>query len=238
MPGLAPTSRRRVDTLQDRAAAPGRLRHGRGEQVGRHRHAHAFAAVVLAGEYVEVGDTGCHRVGPGSVLFHDAFEAHRHVAGSAGAEVFVLPVERPAPMAHGQVADADAVVRLAERDWRAAAAALIANSVPTWFEPRDWPELLARELCADPRLGLAAWAERHGLHAGSLSRGFRALFGVTPAQFRAVQKSRRAVAALTEIDRPLSDVAIASGFADQAHMARAVRARTGRTASELRGRLS
>jgi hypothetical protein len=44
--------------------------------VPRHRHASAYAALVLSGGYEECGSRGRFRVGPGDVLLHGAFDAH------------------------------------------------------------------------------------------------------------------------------------------------------------------
>ncbi|HET7032249.1 MAG TPA: AraC family transcriptional regulator, partial [Casimicrobiaceae bacterium] len=49
------------------------------------------------------------------------------------------------------------------------------------------------------------------------------VFGVTPARFRLVSRTHLAVRALRETRAPLGDVAYACGFADQAHLTRAIR---------------
>jgi AraC-like DNA-binding protein len=54
----------------------------------------------------------------------------------------------------------------------------------------DWPDLLAQALMADPQLCLGDWASRRGLHLGSVSRGFRQVFGVAPVAYRLIQRTR------------------------------------------------
>ncbi|RPH68176.1 MAG: hypothetical protein EHM78_19775 [Myxococcaceae bacterium] len=54
------------------------LRHySGGSRLSRHRHRGAYAAVVVAGGFVEAGDRGRHRLVAGMVAFHAEFEAHR-----------------------------------------------------------------------------------------------------------------------------------------------------------------
>ena len=215
MAGLEPTS------LPDAAARPaeaGRMRHAPSENLPRHRHDEAFAAIVLSGGYVEAGDTGRHRCEPGDVVLHRACEHHLDRFDRAGAEVLVLPLPLfwSAP-ALGRVADPDRLARLAERD-----ETLMDEVEAKPASPADWPDLLAQALRADPALCLSAWARGTGLHLGSVSRGFRQVFGVTPAAYRLAQRAQHAIDALLRTDAPLSAVAFDCGFADQAHMSRAV----------------
>jgi AraC-like DNA-binding protein len=210
------------------------MRHPPRELLARHPHACAFATLVLSGGYVEAGDTGRHRVGPGDVLLHQAWESHLDRFGDRGAEVLVLPIgdddaRRPA----GRVADADAIVRLAEHDAAAAGRALLAR-LESMSSAGDWPDELAETLRRDADVCIGAWASARGLRLGSVSRGFRQVYGVTPLSYRLVQRTRRAVGALRTAEGSLSLIALDCGFADQAHMSRAVRSLTGATPSALR----
>ncbi|MCW6531271.1 AraC family transcriptional regulator [Sphingomonas sp. MMSM20] len=230
MGGLECTSHRGT-----RSADPGRTRHGPREDLPRHPHDHAFAAVVLSGGYVEAGDTGRHAVEAGDVLLHRAWESHLDRFDARGAEVLVLPIaDRDTAPLIGRVADPDAIARLAERDRTEAARRLLAELAPRPAPPADWPDMLARALRDDPDLSLALWADRLGLHPGSISRGFRQVFGVTPVAFRLVQRTRQALGALQISAAPLSAIAYDCGFADQAHMSRAVRGLTNATPTALR----
>lgn len=211
------------------------MRHAPGEDLRRHLHEAPFAAVILAGGYVEAGDAGRHHVRPGEVLLHRAYESHLDRFDHAGAEVLVLPLTgwgRGAGL--GAVADPDLLARLAERDVRQASAALHEMLEPAVSVATDWPDLLAQALQEDPSLRLCEWAEAMGLHLGSLSRGFRQLYGLTPAGFRSVQRAHRAVEEIFATDMPLSAIAHACGFADQAHMSRAVLQLTAHSPAALR----
>ena len=211
------------------------MRHPARETLPRHLHDHAFAAVVLSGSYVEAGDTGRHWMAPGDVLLHRAWESHLDRFGAGGAEVLVLEIaEADAGRLYGQVADPDALARLAEQDRAAATQRLLSVLAPKPAQAGDWPDLLALALNEDPSLCLSAWASERGLHQGSLSRGFRQVFGVAPVGYRLAQRTRRAMAAVRATDEPLSRVAQDCGFADQAHMSRAIRKLARTTPAALR----
>jgi AraC-like DNA-binding protein len=218
-----------------RGAEPGRLRHPPGQALPRHPHDHGFAALVLSGGYVEAGDTGRHLMEAGDVLLHQAWESHLDRFDRRGAEVLVLAIEdRQASPLIGRVADPDAIARLAETGRAEAARQLLAALTPRTPGEGDWPDLLAQALRADPALPLTPWARARGLHLGSLSRGFRQVFGVTPMAYRLVQRTRAAMAAVRASAEPLSLIAQDCGFADQAHMNRAIRSLANTTPGALR----
>jgi len=221
-----------------RAAPPGRMRHQGGETLHRHLHERPFAAIVLAGGYVEAGDTGRHCVSSGDVIVHGAFERHLDRFDPRGAEVLVLPLTgRWHGPARGRVADPDAIARCAERDLIAAQHLLDRDIVAHATDGADWPDLLAADLLRAPDLSLAMWAKRHRLHPASLSRGFRQQFEVTPAQFRLIARTCRAIDRVIETRTALSVVAAEAGFADQAHMTRSILRQTGRSPRALRDEL-
>jgi AraC-like DNA-binding protein len=71
-------------------------------------------------------------------------------------------------------------------------------------------------------------SECHGLTPATVSRGFARVFETSPAAFRAEARALRAFARITAGGRSLAGIAAVAGFADQAHMTRAIRALTGR----------
>jgi AraC-like DNA-binding protein len=81
---------------------------------------------------------------------------------------------------------------------------------------------------------LARWAHAFGLAPGTVSRGFRQTYGVSPKRYRAEARAHRAWTALKGNER-LSQLALSQGFADQSHMTRAVTALTGFPPSHWRG---
>jgi AraC-like DNA-binding protein len=205
-----------------------------GERLSRHRHPYPYAAVVLAGAYREAGSGGRFRVRSGEVMFHDAFEAHLNSVEPAGAVILNIPMSVHIPMsprdaggAHFGVADVDALAAMAERDLFAAAQELLDSLVELPAPAGDWPDLLAADLRRNAVPCLADWSARHGLTPHSLSRGFRAAFGVTPKRFGLECKAHAALRRIRVCGDSLCSIAMDSGFSDQAHMTRTVADITG-----------
>ena len=214
-----------------------RTHHAPNEVLPRHQHSDAFAALVLSGHYAEAGDTGRHCVGPGDVLVHQAFESHIDRFAGERAEVLVIALEGvwQGPLLRILIADPDRVVRVAERDPRRCG----------WSDRRGkWSRNRVRRMtgrtcshrnCAAIRaVAIGDWAERMELHPGSISRGFRQVFGLTPAAFRLRARTHDAIAAIRISRASLCEVAGTSGFADQAHMSRAVGKMAGMSPARLR----
>jgi AraC-like DNA-binding protein len=126
-----------------------------------------------------------------AMQLHHAWEGHVAWVDRHGAEVLVLDiVAADAVGPAGRIGDPDSVVCLAERDLRAAAHLMLERLKPKPARLSDWPDLLAQALMADPQLCLGDWASRRGLHLGSVSRGFRQVFGVAPVAYRLIQRTR------------------------------------------------
>lgn len=197
-----------------------RLEHG---FIPRHRHAQAYAALVLSGRYEEAGDSGRFLASAGDVLCHRSHEAHQNFITTSEAVVLNLPVpsEHCLPPAF-KIADPDAFLKDKHLDMATAFQALNPIEIIRPLD-RDWPDQLARELTSDPALSIQNWAAMNGLAAATVSRGFRKTFGITPIRFRAEARARRAVEALLKGNTSLASLACDLDFADQPHMTRAVR---------------
>lgn len=211
-------------------------RHGRGT-LPRHRHAAGYVAIVLAGSYIEAGDSGRWRAVPGTVIVHAAHEAHRDTFEARETMVLNLPMSATRfDLNAGSIDDIDAVVRLAERDPVAAVAFVAAHVGTVAHRFADWPDLLADAIGGDPALSISHWADAMGLSPASVSRGFSRAFGVSPKRFRMEARVRRAMGAIAGTHEPLAQLAADHGFADQAHMTRALRSVAGTTPADLRAK--
>ena len=199
------------------------------EVIPRHRHRGAYLSLVLDGAYEETGDRGRIRVRPGDMLIHGAFDSHLNRFPAAGARILnlTLPDDIEPQTGFARSPDADWAIRLAERDPRAAAELLVATAEPAQSHAKDWPDLLAEALTADPALRIGDWAREHGLADAAVSRGFQQVYGVSPSAFRAEVRGRLAWRRIVDAGQALTDLAYELGFADQAHMTRTVRAITG-----------
>lgn len=211
-------------------------RHGAFDRMPRHRHVEAYVALVLAGGYLEAGDCGRLRVEAGQAVFHGPYEAHRNEFFGHGARVLNLPVPAGG-IGHvqGQVADADAIARLAERDLAQAAELLRATFRPRAARLHDWPDALASALASDPALNIAAWADSQGIAPPSISRGFRRAYGTTPKRYRLELRAVQALRRLPGWQGSMAMLAAETGFADQAHMTRTIAAMTGVAPTRLTG---
>jgi AraC-like DNA-binding protein len=211
-------------------------RYQHGVPMARHRHVEPYLAIVAEGGYQEAGDAGRIEARPGDILLHGAYDAHRDAFERSGSTVLNLPLEAAIGSGFGRIEDVDAIVRLAERDpWLASiqACAELARGRPPLS---DWPDLLAATLRDDPSISIACWADSMGLAATSVSRGFARAYGVTPKRFRLEARAHHATQLLPTWRGALADLAAELGFADQAHMSRAVAAITGHTPVTLRAK--
>lgn len=178
---------------------------------------------------------GLHRVSAGDVIVHQPYENHINRIGDRGADVIVVPlVAGHRVPSRGRIGDPDRIARIAQRSLVEAADHLLERT--TWQEIiiEDWPDLLAAALREDLNLMILEWAKAHQIHPGSVSRGFARQFGVAPATFRAALRAQRAIGAIVESSASLAEIATECGFADQAHMSRAVRGVTGWSPRKLR----
>lgn len=78
-------------------------------------------------------------------------------------------------------------------------------------------------------LGVAAIAREAGVHPVHLARVFRRHSGVSLGAYVRGLRLERAAALLASSEEPISDIAVDCGFADQSHLTRAFRRRTGMT---------
>src|SRR4029077_15444706 len=88
---------------------------------------------------------------------------------------------------------------------------------PSWLDQAV--ELLHDRYVED--LTIAAVANGVGIHPVHLARSFRRHFGCSPGEFTRFCRLERAARMLTRSDRPLSEIALESGFGDQSQFTRA-----------------
>jgi AraC-like DNA-binding protein len=209
--------------------------------MGAHRHREAYAALVLSGSYVETGPDGAWRCEAGDLVLHPPFHLHgdriREGARVLNFNLSFGAAEPPRVSAYAVVPlrSPSRLERAAGRDAASALREAIAEAEARAPEPEvDWCDRVAASLAAGEDLSIGRLAAREGVCAEHVSRTFRARLGVSPARFRAEQGLRRALRALMETDAGLSELSLAAGFADQAHMSRAVKAATGASPGRLR----
>lgn len=196
----------------------------------------SYATVVLSGRYEEAGDAGRFTVEPGDVLLHRPFSAHLDRISSQATTVLdlPLPLETAAWPAKGRIADPDELVRLSQCDGPAAAEHVLREFRPVHDAEGDLPDLLAEALRGAEPPAIGEWSEAAGRTREHVSRAFCKVYGVSPARYRSEARGRSAWRMIVAGDASLAAIAADAGFADQAHMARAIRSLTGSTPTAWR----
>jgi AraC-like DNA-binding protein len=203
--------------------------------VPRHRHVAGYATVVLRGSFEEASFAGRFAARPGDVLLHGAFDCHANRATARSAlQILRLPWTDNCLEGHFQFPDPDWLARLAEQDLHEAVVTLRNALRPSPAIDSHWTERLAQTLRSKERVRLDEWAESAGLTPETVSRGFYKAFGVVPQVFRLEARARRAWNAIRTTRRSFTAIAYDLGFADPAHLTRAVRALTGAPPSHWR----
>jgi AraC-like DNA-binding protein len=103
----------------------------------------------------------------------------------------------------------------------------------TRLDPVQQATRLINEGFATP-LEIGQTAAQVGLSVSQLNRRFRSLYQMSPSQYLQRVRVHEASCLLADTDAPLSEVALATGFYDQAHLSRTFRRWMGMTPSEFR----
>ncbi|MEO8031822.1 MAG: AraC family transcriptional regulator [Gemmatimonadota bacterium] len=228
-----------IDCIEFRPTRPGfEYMPGR-FNLPRHRHLRAYVTVVLSGSFEESGYVGRVRASAGDVLIHPSMDCHANQMVTDGVKLLRLSwPDEWGRAGNYRFDEIDQLARIAERDPEDAASflaeGLAGDSIPAPGIHHDWPDLLAANLAGGTAFQLGDWAEANRLAPATVSRGFRAAFGVTPVEYRAELRARAAWLRTIRGAERLSLVAARCGFADQSHMTRWVKRVTGAPPSAWR----
>ena len=213
-----------------------------GQDVPRHRHLEAYATVVLEGRYEQAGYSGRWIVGSGDVLIQPTLDCHTNRMISRGIWLQRLPwrLEEELRGAY-RVQELDSIIRAA-RENPVQASALLATALPGAEALRPARDragdllaaAIAAEITANRGRRIGELAEELDLVRETATRSFSRSFGISPARFAAELRTRAAWLRITGSRSPLGQVAADAGFADQAHMTRAIRAFAAQTPARLR----
>jgi transcriptional regulator GlxA family with amidase domain len=95
------------------------------------------------------------------------------------------------------------------------------------------PPVVAQRICEymeshlEQKVGLDTLASMAGLSTHHFARAFHQSVGVPPHSYLLTRRLERAERLLRETRLPLAEIAAATGFADQSHLSRHFRRRTG-----------
>lgn len=196
-----------------------------------HLHSSGYLAIVLDGSYVEFSDSGRFQVAEGDVVYHPPFQAHFNRVGRSGARVLNLHLGLLGSSMGwiGTVPNVTALIRCAQDGPQDVLAHLAGCAAIRKPGAVDWEDLLAWDLAHGVADDLGAWASTRGLRRETLSRGFKRTYGTTPVRFRADARARKTWVEILRSKTSLAYLASQHGYADQAHMTRAISSLTRKT---------
>lgn len=204
-----------------------------------HGHDVPHVSLVLAGSFVETTEAARRTVWQGHAGFRADGACHEVNYGPAGALIlsFVTDTWMSAGRPRGGVGWVHAPAGLARGLLEAQGGGIGLSGI--WKgvsadERPAWIETAAERLLLTPRTPIATLAHRCGVGRVHFSRQFARHCGMAPSQFRRRAMAVRALGSTLSGSAGLAGAAADAGFADQSHMARAMRESWGLGAGELR----
>jgi AraC family transcriptional regulator len=220
-----------------------------------HEHETAYVSFLLAGSYREVSGQEERICSPGTVIWHPRTEAHADRFHSCGGHLLNLEIEtgwlRNAAqesvsrtrMFRGGLPYSLGLRIYRELSTNSNSVEVVATELlgffftgpldrhrPAWFNR-------ALEMCSeidDRKLSLASLAFALSVHPVHMSRSFRRFMGCTFGDHLAKIRIRKAFELLRNAKMSIVEVAHTCGFADHAHLCRALKKSTGLTPSAFR----
>lgn len=231
-----------------------------GFMVPRHAHAHPFFCLLLNGSMVEHFERRRRVLHRRAAFYHPADADHAETFESGPARLFNIQfggawlrdmaqvdVSLPAehiPLPDGRV---PTLAALLHEEYRCGRERLVVDglllAIVGTLVRQDatrersgapaWIALVLERMHAG-EAGLADLAVLAQVHPSHLTRTFRALYGCSVGEYARRLRVDRAAGLLRASRLPLSQVALACGFADQSHFTRVFRRVTGVTPAAFR----
>jgi AraC family transcriptional regulator len=240
--------------------------HPAGFTIPSHAHdLHSFY-FVLSGTLTEYADRSRQELDTAALMFTPAGHIHANTFHAAGGRCFLVELtsawaghlaaasmvpgeprlandgesSRLALRLYREFQGLDAVSPLAAEGLTLEILAALARvgepsaALPSWLH-------LVRDLLHDryaERITLAELARESGVHPAQLVRAFRRRFRHSPGEYQRRIRIDHATRQLATTRRPLASIALAAGFADQAHFCRTIKRHTGLTPAQYRARFA
>jgi AraC family transcriptional regulator len=224
--------------------------------IPRHAHAAGFFGLVLEGGYRETYGSRCRECGPSALVFHPPGEVHSEAHYDVVVRILSIEPTKQLLTHVGEYARtldgphefrAGPLLRLGAhlyREFRSddPVAPLVLEGIALELlagacrhasgDTRAAPRWLrsVRDLLHDrfqENLALADVAGTVGVHPAHLARAFRRYYGCTVGDYVRNLRTEQARQELTASDRPLAELALALGYADQSHFANSFKRQTG-----------
>lgn len=234
-----------------------------GATLPRHAHERPYFCLIRHGGYDERFGRRTRACGPGTVAFHPPGEPHTEAFGDRAVASFNVEIgpqwlyrmretggvfDQPVESGGGEMARLG--YRLYAETRRQDEAAILAIetltleilSAMTGRPPaveKTKPKWLTRAREAlDARyeepLALRSMAKEAGVHPVYFASMFRRFYGCSVGEYLRRVRFERLSQMLKEPARPLAEIALAAGFADQSHFTRMLRRFTGMTPAQYR----
>lgn len=219
-----------------------------------HRHGDSYLSIILAGTFAEDGPHFRLRPSVGSVGFKHADVKHANQSGLDGTLVVSLVIGDNDWQWLGRPdrayfwANSPETLRLAIALSEAIAREQVAL-LPVYLadiltvpeqgnisntESSSWLREMGDFAHAGDIAGASAVAARAGIEGTRASKLFRRTYGWSLTEFARYSRCRNAMGALVDPSTRLADVAVASGFYDEAQLIKSFRLQTGRTPGNWR----
>jgi AraC family transcriptional regulator len=223
----------------------------------KHEHDGPHICAVLEGGFVERDKSGWRDVGPGSLRVSGA-ASHDIDFSVSGASCLVLEtldfnalpdsaqfiehnprLERIVRSIARADQDPDPGARVLFDDLASELLAQITRIIDGKIgPPPSWLAEVRERIHDDFNVdSVESLASRAGVHRVHLARVFHEHYGVSVTRYLRSVRARRALSLITSTHFGLSHIAAESGYADQSHLTREIRALTGRTPGAYRSML-
>ena len=216
--------------------------YGPGEVCRAHRHPGAQISLILSGDYREDGSAGPVKAREGMLTCKPPGFEHENVFGDLGALILTINLGE-APFLKAYVAG-DPPFGTRDVLLTTAAAGQLSRLIPSdralpdavrsVVARRSWLDQAHASLRAGDESCSRRLAQSAGVHPVTFARLFRDAFGRSPGLVRQSSRNSRALQFIVRSRSSLIEVALESGFADQAHMTRTIRQATGYPPARLR----
>jgi AraC family transcriptional regulator len=223
--------------------------HGRERKLPSHEHELAYFSLLLDGGYSETVGARTLSYRPASVGFHPSGLSHRDEIGHDGARFFCIELEstwlerireseppRLTPAVydgemamlafrlHRETRARDGWTELAAEGLALEMLAALARGrrLPSEARPPAWLSRVKERLREQvrPKPALSDLAREASVHPIYLARAFRRFERCSIGQYARRVRVERACCEILRGERNLADIALETGFADQAHLTR------------------
>jgi AraC family transcriptional regulator len=235
--------------------------HLRDRKLPVHEHAMPYFALIVSGNYEEEGKCGFEHFGAFTAVYNPLSTRHTGIVRKGGVTFFTAEIgpqwmepfkgsaldHKVTDMHGGKLAWL--AVRLFREHAEAGTACELTMESLVWEmlaltarlqdgdakEKPDWWNRVREKLHDgfSDNLRIGELAQEAGVHPVYLARLFRKMTGATPGEYLQGLRLQYVCRELLNKGKPLAQIAAEAGFADQSHMTRTLKRRTGETPAEF-----